>query len=62
MTQSFGSAWSEAIGDAHEAWNFILGQPDNEMYMDLHNNAVGRNAASNGTSIPQAELIQQPPE
>jgi RHS repeat-associated protein len=44
-------------GTGHEIEGMLEGQPMDEMIMDLHNNAVGRDAGSNGTSVDPADLV-----
>ena len=52
------TAW--VAGTGHEIQGMLAGQPMNEMIMDLHNNAVGREAGRNGTSIDQSQLYTLP--
>jgi hypothetical protein len=48
------TAWLAGVG--HEIEGLITGQPFNETIMDLHNNAVGRDAGKTGSAINQNNL------
>jgi hypothetical protein len=52
------TAWSSGVG--HELTGLLQGQPWNEMEMDLHNNAEGRQAASEGRPIDTSKLQTKP--
>jgi len=52
------TAW--AAGTGHEVEGLWRGQPISEAMMDLHNNAVGRNAGSNSMSVDPSNLWTLP--
>lgn len=52
------TAW--VAGTGYEIEGALNGQPINEMIMDLHNNAVGRSAGSNGVQIDSGQLWTLP--
>jgi RHS repeat-associated protein len=52
------SAW--LAGTGHELDGLLNGQPWEETIMDLHNNAVGRNAGSNSTPVNPGKLWSLP--
>ena len=64
MTEEFGETWTFLIGTGHEVWDnaykeqFAEGEPIkwDEIFMDLHNNSVGREAGANGTPINDNDL------
>lgn len=56
-TNSF-TAWTSGVG--HEIDGLINGQPLDEMFMDLHNNAIGREAGLTGKSVNPAGLVILP--
>lgn len=45
LTQRFGSAYANFVGDAHERDGLQDGSPRGEVAMDLHNNRLGREIA-----------------
>ena len=56
-TNSF-TAW--VAGTGHEIEGTLKGQPWNEMFMDLHNNSVGRDAGINNSPIDPSKLWTLP--
>jgi RHS repeat-associated protein len=46
MTQELGIGYAWLFGTGHEITGLLQGQPLDEMRMDLHNNAAGRDTAS----------------
>ena len=58
MYKEINPITSIIVGYGHELDGLInRAQPMNEMLMDLHNNAVGRAAATSGVPIDQSQLI-----
>jgi len=58
MAEELGTGYSWLFGVGHEVTGLLQGQPAAEARMDLHNNAVGRNAA--GKSINSDNLQISP--
>ena len=59
-TQETNSCTAWIAGTGHELDGLRRGQPLNEMLMDLHNNAVGRNAGGNNTPVDSTKLWTLP--
>lgn len=59
-TQETNSCTAWIAGTGHEIEGLLGGQPLNEMLMDLHNNAVGRNAGRNSTPVDPGKLWTLP--
>lgn len=59
-TEETNSFTAHLAGTGHEIEGLLRGQPMQEMLMDLHNNAVGRDAGNSGTPVPVNHLWTLP--
>lgn len=59
-TKETNSCTARIAGTGHEIEELLGGQPLNEMLMDLHNNAVGREAGRNSTPVNPGKLQTMP--
>lgn len=59
-TQETNACTAWLAGTGHEIEGLLGGQPWAEAIMDLHNNAVGRNAGSNNTPVDPSKLWTLP--
>jgi hypothetical protein len=60
MSEEIGPFTSWAVGTGHEVEGLLNGGPLNEARMDLHNNAEGRDAASEGRAVDPRNLRTSP--
>ncbi|MYF10819.1 MAG: hypothetical protein F4229_07540 [Gammaproteobacteria bacterium] len=62
MYEEINPITATVVGYGYEIEGFLFeGQPVEEMLMDLHNNAVGRDAASKGINVDRSKLISLDP-
>lgn len=59
-TQETNACTARLAGTGHEIEGLLNGQPWAEALMDLHNNAVGRNAGSNNMPVDTSRLWTLP--
>jgi hypothetical protein len=55
MTRKIGPVAAYSAYTGHELLNTLRGQPFRELFMDMHNNAVGLDAARHAKPIPNRQ-------